>query len=282
MVSATQSTLGGGTDAFVSEFNSAGSLVFSTYLGGSLNEDTQSLGGIAVDSAGANVYVTGNTTSTDFPTVAPEQKNAGGTGDAFVAKISLSGTTTANFTVTNGALSATSGNPGVSATSTITVTSVNGFSGAVALACTIAPVVSKGPSCGLSSSSVTPAANATATSTLTVSTTAASAMLKLERPADRRSLGVFYALLMPIFGITLLGAGLGTNGSSRRKLFGFLMLALMLAGLLLMPACGGSNSGGGGGGGSTGTPAGTYTITVTGSSGGATVTGSPALALTIN
>ncbi len=277
MVSATQGTLGGGTDAFVSEFNSAGALVFSTYLGGSLNEDTQSLGGIAVDSAGANVYVTGNTTSTDFPTVAPEQKNAGGTGDAFVAKISLSGTTTANFTVTNGALSATSGNPGVSATSTITVTSVNGFSGAVALACTIAPVVSKGPSCGLSPSSVTPAANATATSTLTVSTTAASAML--ERPAGRRSSGVFYALLMPIVGITFMGAGFGATGSRHKKLFGFLMLGLVLTGLLLMPACGGSNNGGGG---STGTPAGTYTITVTGSSGGASVTGSPALTLTVN
>ena len=159
---------------------------------------------------------------------------------------------------------------------------MNSFNSAVALACTVSPVVSKGPTCGLSPSSVTPAVNATATSTLTVSTTAASAMLKLERPAGRRSLGVFYALLMPIFGITFMGAGLGTNGSFRRKLFGFLMLALMLTGLLLMPACGGSNSGGGGGGGSTGTPAGTYTITVTGSSGGATVTGSPALALTIN
>jgi hypothetical protein len=278
MVSATQGTLGGPTDAFVSEFNSAGSLVFSTYLGGSLNEDTQSLGGIAVDSAGANVYVTGNTTSTNFPTVAAEQNKAGGTGDAFVAKISLSGTTTANFTVTNGALSATSGNPGVSATATITVTSVNSFSSAVALACTVAPVVSKVPTCGLSPSSVTPAPNATATSTLTVSTTAASAML--ERPAGRRSSGVFYALLMPIVGITFVGAGFGANGSRHKKLFGFLMLGLMLAGLLLMPACGGSNNNGGGG--NTGTPAGTYTITVTGTSGGATATGSPALTLTVN
>jgi hypothetical protein len=61
-------------------------------------------------------------------------------------------------------------------------------------------------------------------------------------------------------------------------LFGFLMLGLVLFGLLLMPACGGSgtkttNSG---------TPAGAYTITVTGASGSSVATGTPALTLTVN
>jgi len=91
---------------------------------------------------------------------------------------------------------------------------------------------------------------------------------------------MFYAMILPVFGITLLGTGLGSAGSRRRKLFGFLMLGMVLAGFLLMPACGGSSSTGGGG--NTGTPAGTYTITVTGNGGGATVSGSPALTLTVN
>ena len=85
--SATQPQNNGGNDAFVSEISAGGSaLTFSTYLGGSLNEDTStsngggSLAGIAVDSVGANVYVTGSTSSTDFPTVAAEQGSAGGDG----------------------------------------------------------------------------------------------------------------------------------------------------------------------------------------------------------
>ncbi len=291
IANATQGTLKGGNDAFVSEINVTGTqLLFSTYLGGSLNEDSTSglanvspIGAIAVDSAGANVYVTGNTGSADFPatTGALQTTSGGGAFDAFVAKYSQSGTT-ASFTIANGALSATSGNPGVSATSTITVTSVAGFNSVVTLACSVAPAVTEGPTCSFSNpgSSVTPPANGSTSATLTVSTTAASAML--ERPSDRRSSGLLYATLLPVFGITLLGAGTGSSKSRRRKIFGFLMLVLLLAAVLIMPACGGSSSSTGGGGGNAGTPAGAYTITVTGTSGGATVTGSPALTLTVN
>ena len=55
----------GGFDAFVTKFNAAGSaLIYSTYLGGSNREEAN---GIAVDSGG-NAYVTGDTSSSDFPT----------------------------------------------------------------------------------------------------------------------------------------------------------------------------------------------------------------------
>ena len=278
VASPTQSKNNGQNDAFVSQINAGGSaLVFSTYLGGSLNENTATTGGgasfagIAVDSAGSNIYVTGSTSSSDFPTVAAEQTTTGGTGDAFVAKYTISG-----FTVTNGTLSPASGIPGVSATATITVTSTKNFSAPVTLACSVAPVVPKGPTCSVSPSPVTPAANSTVTATLNLATTASSAML--ERPTDRRSSGIFYAMLLPLGGIALLGAGFGSAGSRRKKLFGLLMLGLVLCGLLLMPACSSSSSGGG----NTGTPTGTYTITVTGTSGSAIATGSPALSLTVN
>jgi len=65
-----------------------GTLTYSTYLGGSGDDEASS---IAVDRAG-NTYITGYTLSTNFSTVNPLQgtfggNTAGGTGDAFVAKI---------------------------------------------------------------------------------------------------------------------------------------------------------------------------------------------------
>jgi Beta-propeller repeat len=288
IANATQSASGGGNDAFITEINAAGSKwVFSTYLGGSGNENstaslanTSALGAIALDSAGANVYVAGNTASTNFPTVNAKQGASGGGTDAFIAKYLLSGTSP-NFTVTNGSLSATSGNPGASATATITVTSVGGFNSAVNLACTVAPVVTNGPTCTFSNpgASVTPPANGTVTAALNIGTIAASAAL--QQPSNRRARGILFAMLFPVAGVTLLGAGIGSGGSRRRKLFGVFVLVIVLAGLLVMPACGGSSGGGGGGGGS-GTPANSYTFAVTGTAGGTVNTGSPALTFTVN
>jgi hypothetical protein len=51
-------------DAFVTAFNSTGSIIFSTYLGGT--QDDMGVG-VTVDSGGS-IYVTGNTMSLDFPT----------------------------------------------------------------------------------------------------------------------------------------------------------------------------------------------------------------------
>jgi len=95
----TQTTIGGGNDAFVSEFEPvAGGLTFSTFLGGSGDEDLVG-GSIAVDST-QNVYVTGDTNSADFPTTPGAfQPGFAGSGtcvingvmapceDAFIAKI---------------------------------------------------------------------------------------------------------------------------------------------------------------------------------------------------
>jgi Beta-propeller repeat len=79
---------GGGADAFVAKFSPTGSaLVYSTYLGGS-NGDSGF--GIAVDVTGS-AYVTGNTTSTNFPTMNPLQRTRRGGSDAFVTKINSTG-----------------------------------------------------------------------------------------------------------------------------------------------------------------------------------------------
>jgi hypothetical protein len=88
-VNALQPTYGGGVDdAFVTKINAAGrALVFSTYLGGS---DQEMALGITVDSAG-NAYITGNTKSSNFPTVNAIQSTYGGNQDAFVSKIKADG-----------------------------------------------------------------------------------------------------------------------------------------------------------------------------------------------
>jgi hypothetical protein len=83
-------TANGGFDAFVTKLTPAGSaLVYSTYLGGSGSGGDSGIG-IAVDSAG-NAYVTGETTSDDFPTASPVQAARGGGLDAFVTKLNPAG-----------------------------------------------------------------------------------------------------------------------------------------------------------------------------------------------
>jgi hypothetical protein len=82
-----QAENGGGYDAFVAKLNDDGStLLYSTYLGGSGAERSY---GIVIDGIG-NIYLTGSTTSTDFPTANPLQPNFGGGCDAFVAKMVFS------------------------------------------------------------------------------------------------------------------------------------------------------------------------------------------------
>jgi uncharacterized protein (TIGR03437 family) len=99
-------------DAFVTKFDPAGAVVYSTYLGG---DDAENLFNIqytifsfigqkyssnliAADTKG-NVYVIGSTESADFPTLDPTQPQLGGgncdgpiCSDAFITKLSPTGT----------------------------------------------------------------------------------------------------------------------------------------------------------------------------------------------
>jgi len=86
-------TSSGTNDAFVAKISAAGSsLVYSTYLGSSgdnLYNNGDDFGyGIAVDSAG-NIYVTGETSFSDFPTKSGADMTHNGWRDAFVTKISV-------------------------------------------------------------------------------------------------------------------------------------------------------------------------------------------------
>ena len=94
-LSAAGSTYSGLKDAFFYKIDptKATPLLYATYLGGSGNDTAT---GIAIDTGG-NVYLTGQTTSSNFPTLNANQASfKGGTtmGDAFVAKFSSTGINT--------------------------------------------------------------------------------------------------------------------------------------------------------------------------------------------
>jgi uncharacterized protein (TIGR03437 family) len=90
IVDAMQPVLQGRMDAFVTKIDPLGSIVFSTYLGGpdmglEVSEDETGYG-IVLDTL-QNVYVTGVTSSRNFPLVNAIQPRFGGVEDGFVVKM---------------------------------------------------------------------------------------------------------------------------------------------------------------------------------------------------
>ena len=88
-------------------------------------------------------------------------------------------------------------------------------------------------------------------------------------PSGQRPVYVAMALTLPTFGLLFIGIRSGGENRKRRKAVRFAVLGvLILVGLLALAGCGGHprNLFGGGNG---GTPAGTFPITVTASSGNA-------------
>jgi hypothetical protein len=256
-------TLGGDYDAFVTKLNPTGTapLAYSTYLGGSSSEqlDLTFFGvpvrsGIAVDSLGS-AYVTGTTSSTDFPTTSGAFQPAfgGDDGDAFVAKITDTQAPTQDFTLTPQAPTSVTVNAGQPASFTIAVAAKNGFSSAVTFTCS-SPAARTG--CTANPASVTPPGSTTVTVT-----TAARSGMPPAAPWRMRAWPI-YAPLLALVAVLLI---LLTRVRARRVR---LTLSLPLAAVFLVLVF--QAAGCSGGGGSTGTPAGTYMITVTGTSGGTT------------
>jgi hypothetical protein len=152
--------------------------------------------------------------------------------------------------------------PGASATSTIAIKPVGGLDpSTVVLSCSISPAASPSATCSLGGISV---ANSTGTSTLTITTDGPQAALI--SPAGEHGSGTLFAFGLMVPAMLLGGAGL--NKPNRRRLLGFCVIFLVLGGCLLQTACGGGSKSLAPTGNS-GTPAGNYTVTITGNASGA-------------
>jgi hypothetical protein len=94
-------TINGAFDTFVTKLNAAGSaLVYSTYLGGAAVEFPSR---VAVD-ANRNLFVTGSTSSANFPTTAGAfDRTANGAFDVFVTKLNAAGSALVYSTFLGGA-----------------------------------------------------------------------------------------------------------------------------------------------------------------------------------
>jgi len=196
---------------------------------------------------------------------------AGATGHATVTVTAVNPSFAVSGTAVTVAPGATANN-----TSTITVMPAGGFTGSVALTA----VLTASPSGAvdlptLSFGATTPltiAGPSRGTATLTVTTTAVtqSAMNYRKRPrAAWSAVGGAALACILIFGIP-------RHRRRWQTMLGLLALMVSLSGGTL--ACGsGGSSGGGGGGGNPGTTAGTYTITLTGTSSGISETGTVTL-----
>ena len=99
-----QVTSGGSTDVFVARLNAAlTTLTQATYLGGSSGDVGFAL---AIHPTSGDVYVAGDTDSSDFPgTAGGAQTSNGGSGDAFVARLNAGLTTLTQSTYLGGGAS---------------------------------------------------------------------------------------------------------------------------------------------------------------------------------
>jgi len=159
-------------------------------------------------------------------------------------------TTPPDFAVAAFALTPATVAAGGSATSTLDLITVSGFNDTMTFACSVSPSSAQAPQCSVNAASGTPA-------TVTVTTSGPSA-----RATSNSGVFLSYALWLPLLGLV----GIGSFGSKQRRIMAMLLGCVLCVSVASQVACGGGSSHVG----NPGTPAGSYTITVTGTSGAAT------------
>jgi hypothetical protein len=148
---------------------------------------------------------------------------------------------------------------GDTATYYVTLTPIPIYGTNIGLSCSGLPT---GSTCAFSATSVSLPTSSPASPTLNITTTARPITL----PSSSLFTRHFYALWLPVPGLALLGVGFG--GSRRRRILGMLMLCALFGLILLQPACSGTSTQPP----VSGTPAGTYQVIVSATSGSDTKT----------
>lgn len=167
------------------------------------------------------------------------------------------------FAGVSGLANVTISAPGGSGTTTVGIIASSNFTTAINFTCSGLPSEA---TCS-SSSATGKGPNTVLTTTITVTTTAPTARMLLPNHQT-----YYYAM---IFGGGLPFAGIFLIASPKRRRAGLLVGLMMLAFLLMLPACGGGSSNGNGNQQkqNAGTPAGTSTVTVTATAGSLTESG---------
>jgi MYXO-CTERM domain-containing protein len=162
-----------------------------------------------------------------------------------------------DFAITAPPTTSQSISAGQSAKFSLSLTPVGSFSAAVSLGCAIAPATTPAQTCTLSTSSVQFSGTAAQTVTVTVGTTAPVTMM-VARTANPAS---FPTASMPLLGLA------GLLVLRRRKYFSMLSALLIVAAFTPLIGCGPGSGMSSHSLTAPGTPSGTYTITVTATSG---------------
>ena len=209
--------------------------------------------------AGSTATVTIVLTPKAFPNGSAATFN-GGAVQVLGPNNSVLATTSVSANMSDFAISVTPPNRSVpaagdTATYAVQLTPNPVYTTGIALSCTGLPT---GATCSFSPSSVNLQGPSPGVATLSISTQARPITTGRAKFGSRR----FYAVWLAVPGLGLLGVGIGSD-RRRRRILGILMLCMLFALLLLQPACSSSSTAPP----TTGTPAGTYPITVTATSG---------------
>jgi uncharacterized repeat protein (TIGR01451 family) len=146
---------------------------------------------------------------------------------------------------------------GNTATYTATVTPAGNYTASISLSCPSGLPSGTG-GCTFSTNPITLSGTSPSSVQISITTTP-----RTSTTGALRHTGPMYAIFLPIGGLTLLGFGLGGKYTRRQRVVGLLMLLLLVSLVAMQPACSHSSS-------TTinsGTPAGTYAVTVSATSG---------------
>jgi hypothetical protein len=173
---------------------------------------------------------------------------------------------------------------GQTATYTISLAPGGGFNQSVTLTCSGAPAKS---TCSVSPSTISLSGTSTTTAMVTVSTTASSQGLPPAGVDTQRRIYQPMPFALVLLGASVIMAFYLRRKDQRVRWVPALAIAILVCIAMTVTSCGGGSSGGtqpaGGSDGSTGTPAGSYTITVSASatSGSTTLTHTTQLTLVV-